>query len=156
MKTTDDLERKARALAEPLLLALAAFIALVSIWTPMEYERIAERWFTMPNLLYLAPLPILTAALVLVCWRSIRGGRTARAFYCAVAVFALAFIGLAISAYPYLVPWSHTLWDVAASPESQTFILVGTGVLLPFIIGYTVFVYHTFRGKLREGEGYHH
>jgi cytochrome bd ubiquinol oxidase subunit II len=156
MKTTGDLERKARALAEPLLVVLAAFIALVSIWTPLEYERIADRWFTLPNLLYLAPLPILTAILVLVCWRGIRRQRTARAFYSAVAVFVLAFVGLAISAYPYLVPWSHTLWDVAASAKSQTFILVGTAVLLPFIIGYTVFVYHTFRGKLREGEGYHH
>jgi len=39
-------------------------------------------------------------------------------------------------------------------PESQTFLLVGTCILLPFIIGYTVFVYHTFRGKLAAGEGY--
>ncbi len=67
----------------------------------------------------------------------------------------LAFAGLAISAYPYLVPWSLTLWDVAGSPESQRFILIGIAILLPFIIGYTVFTYYTFRGKLREGEGYH-
>jgi cytochrome d ubiquinol oxidase subunit II len=48
-----------------------------------------------------------------------------------------------------------TLWDTAASPESQTFLLIGTAVLVPFILGYTVFVYYTFRGKLRAGEGYH-
>ena len=155
MKTTDDLEKKARAFAQPLLIALVAFIALVSIWTPLEYQRIADRWFSLPNLIYLAPLPILTAVLVILCWRGIRGRHPASAFYCAVAVFVLAFAGLAISTYPYLVPWELTLWDTAGSPESQKFILVGTAVLLPFIIGYTVFVYHTFRGKLREGEGYH-
>jgi cytochrome d ubiquinol oxidase subunit II len=155
MKTTGDLERKARAFARPLLIALAAFILLVSVWTPLEYQRVADRWFTMPNLLYLSPLPILTAVLVAVCWRGVRGGHAASAFYSAVAVFVLAFVGLAISSYPYLVPWELTLWDTAGSPESQKFILIGTGILLPFIIGYTVFVYYTFRGKLREGEGYH-
>jgi cytochrome d ubiquinol oxidase subunit II len=155
LKTTHDLERKARLLAQPLLIALAAFIALVSVWTPLEYQRVADRWFSMPNLLYLAPLPIITAVLVIVCWRGIRGKHATSAFYSAVAVFGIAFLGLAISTYPYLVPWSLTLWDVAASPESQAFILIGTAVLLPFIIGYTVFVYYTFRGKLREGEGYH-
>ncbi len=155
MKTTHDLERKARAFAQPLLIALAAFILLVSVWTPLEYQRVADRWFSMPNLLYLSPLPILTAALVVICWRGVRGTHTTAAFYSAVAVFVLAFVGLAISSYPYLVPWELTLWDTAASPESQKFILIGTAILLPFIIGYTVFVYYTFRGKLREGEGYH-
>jgi cytochrome d ubiquinol oxidase subunit II len=155
MKTTDDLERKARQFAAPLLGALAVFIALVSVWTPLEYERIADRWFDMPNLLYLAPMPILTAVLVGLCWRGIRGGHPTSAFYSAVAVFVLAFVGLAISSYPYLVPWSLTLWETAGAPESQAFILIGVAVLLPFIIGYTVFVYYTFRGKLREGEGYH-
>jgi cytochrome d ubiquinol oxidase subunit II len=155
LKTTDELERNARRFAAPLLGALAVFIALVSVWTPLEYPRIADRWFDMPNILYLAPLPILTAVLVGVCWRGIRGGHPSSAFYSSVAVFALAFVGLAISSYPYLVPWSLTLWETAASPKSQTFVLIGTAILLPFILGYTFFVYRTFRGKLREGEGYH-
>jgi cytochrome d ubiquinol oxidase subunit II len=33
--------------------------------------------------------------------------------------------------------------------------LVGTTVLVPFVLGYTFFVYHTFRGKVQPGEGYH-
>jgi cytochrome bd ubiquinol oxidase subunit II len=47
------------------------------------------------------------------------------------------------------------LWEAAAAPESQVFLLVGTAILLPFILGYTAFVYYTFRGKLKIGEGYH-
>ena len=155
MKTTHELERKARAMAQPLLIGLVLFVAIVSVWTPFEYQRIADRWFSMPNLLYLSPLPILTGLLVVVCWRGMRSGRARASFYSAVAVFVFAFVGLAISAYPYLVPWSITLWDAAASPESQKFIFVGIAILLPFIIGYTVFSYYTFRGRLREGEGYH-
>jgi cytochrome d ubiquinol oxidase subunit II len=155
MKTTDDLERKARAMAQPLLIGLVMFVVLVSIWTPLEFQRIADRWFSMPNLIYLSPLPVLTALLVVVCWRGIRSGHPTASFYSAVAVFVLAFVGLAISSYPYLVPWSITLWDAAAAPASQKFIFIGVAILLPFILGYTVFSYYTFRGRLREGEGYH-
>jgi cytochrome d ubiquinol oxidase subunit II len=155
MKTTDDLERKSRAMAQPLLIGLVAFVVLVSLWTPFEFQRIADRWFSMPNLLYLSPLPILTALLVIVCWRGIRSGHATASFYSAVAVFVLAFVGLAISSYPYLVPWELTLWDAAGSPAAQKFIFIGIVILLPFILGYTVFSYYTFRGRLREGEGYH-
>ena len=155
MKTTDDLERKARTMAQPLLVGLVAFVVLVSLWTPLAYPHIAERWFSMPNLFYLSPLPILTALLVIVCWRGMRSGHETAPFYSAVAVFFLAFVGLAISSYPYLAPWSLTLWDAAAAPAAQKFIFVGVAILLPFILGYTVFSYYTFRGRLREGEGYH-
>jgi cytochrome bd ubiquinol oxidase subunit II len=155
MKTTDDLERKARLMAQSLLIGLVAFVVLVSIWTPLEFERIADRWFSMPNLIYLSPLPILTALLVIVCWRGLRSGHETASFYSAVAVFVLAFVGLAISAYPYLVPWSVTLWEATGSLASQKFIFIGIAILLPFILGYTIFSYYTFRGKLREGEGYH-
>ena len=61
-----------------------------------------------------------------------------------------------ISVFPYLVPWSLTIWDTAAAPASQRFMLIGTLGLLPIIIGYFVFVFWVFRGKVRHGEGYHH
>jgi cytochrome d ubiquinol oxidase subunit II len=156
MKTDGDVERQSRRSARPLLAGLIVFIVLVSLWTPLEFPQVAQRWFAWPNLLYLAPVPILTVLLSVTCWRGIGGKHPSIAFYSAVGLFALAFIGLAISVMPYLVPWSITLWDAAAAPESQLFLLVGTAVLIPFILGYTVFVYHTFRGKVRAGEGYHH
>jgi len=155
MKTADPVEAQARRYARPLLALVLAFITIVSLWTPLEFPRIAERWFSWPNLLYLSPVPLITAALAVICWRGIRGTHPSRAFYSAVGLFVVAFIGLVISNAPYLVPPTVTLWDAAASPEAQVFILIGVAVLLPFILGYTVFVYHTFRGKVRPGEGYH-
>ncbi len=155
MKTAGDIERKARRFARPLLLGLLAFIVLVSIWTPLEFERIAERWFTWPNIAYLSPVPLATAILAYTCWRGITSDRPSLGFYSAVGLFIIAFIGLAISTLPYLVPPIITLWQAAAPPASQTVLLVGTAILLPFIFGYTVFVYYTFRGKVRPGEGYH-
>jgi cytochrome d ubiquinol oxidase subunit II len=60
-----------------------------------------------------------------------------------------------ISTVPYLVPPHLTLWDTAAAPESQLFFLAGTLFLLPMVLGYTIFVYWIFRGKVAPGEGYH-
>jgi cytochrome d ubiquinol oxidase subunit II len=155
MKSSGNIEAQARTHARVLLIGLLVFIAVVSVWTPFEFQRIAERWFSWPNLLYLSPVPLVTAALAVSGWRGINGTHPSLAFFSAVALFIVAFVGLAISTYPYLVPFSLTLWQAAAAPESQTFFLVGAAILLPFILGYTVFVYYTFRGKLKEGEGYH-
>ena len=60
-----------------------------------------------------------------------------------------------ISNFPYLVPPSLTVWDTAAAPASQIFMLLGTLLLLPFVIGYVVMIYWLFRGNVREGESYH-
>jgi cytochrome d ubiquinol oxidase subunit II len=76
-------------------------------------------------------------------------------FYKAVALFVIAFVGLLISTMPYLVPPAITVWDAAAAPSSQRFVLIGVAILVPFILGYTVFVYYHFRGKVRADEGYH-
>jgi len=155
MKTTDDVEKAARRFAKPLLIALVAFIVLISVWTPLQFERVAARWFSGWHMAYLSPVPLITAALAVSCWRGLSGRHPTVAFNAAVGLFVISFVGLAISTLPYLAPPSITLWDAAASPKSQTFMLVGTTVLVPFVLGYTVFVYHTFRGKVRPGEGYH-
>jgi cytochrome bd ubiquinol oxidase subunit II len=155
MKTSGGVEQQARRFAKPLLLALVGFIVLISVWTPLQFERVAVRWFSGRNLLYLSPVPLITAALAVSCWRGLAGRHPTIAFNGAVGLFVISFVGLAISTLPYLAPPSITLWEAAASPKSQTFMLVGTTVLVPFVLGYTVFVYHTFRGKIRPGEGYH-
>ncbi|HET6604798.1 MAG TPA: cytochrome d ubiquinol oxidase subunit II [Xanthomonadaceae bacterium] len=154
-KIEGELAQWARKAARWLLLGVLAFIALVSLWTPLTIPEIAARWFAWPNLLWLSPVPLLTGVLALLAWRGLARGRDLLPFLCSVGLFVLGFVGLAISTYPYLVPRTLTIWDTAAHPESQMFMLVGVVILLPVIIGYFVFVYWTFRGKLRPGEGYH-
>ena len=82
-------------------------------------------------------------------------GREVPPFLAAIALFLLGYLGLVISNFPYLVPPSLTVWDTAAAPASQIFMLLGTLLLLPFVLGYVVFIYWLFRGKVREGESYH-
>jgi cytochrome d ubiquinol oxidase subunit II len=155
MKTSAAAEARARRLARVLLGALFFFIVLVSIWTPLEFARVAQRWFSWPNILYLSPVPAITAALAITCWRALPGRHPTLAFYSAVGLFVVAFVGLLISTLPYLVPPVITLWQAAAAPRSQVFMLSGMAIMIPVILGYTVFVYRTFRGKVRPGEGYH-
>jgi cytochrome d ubiquinol oxidase subunit II len=154
-KTEGDVAERARQWAEALLVAVLVFVAAVSIWTPFAFARIASRWFALPNLFYLAPIPAATAALAVAAWRSLRRRDDVQPFLAAIGLFALCYLGLAISTYPYLVPPTLTIFDTAAAPESQIFSLAGVLVLLPVILGYAAFVYWTFRGKVRAGEGYH-
>lgn len=155
MKTSASAEARARRQARVLLAVLLLFIVLVSIWTPLQFARVAQRWFSWPNILYLSPVPLVTAVLAVTCWRALPGRHPTLAFYSAVGLFVVAFIGLMISTLPYLVPPVITLWQAAAAPRTQAFILSGMAVMIPVILGYTVFVYRTFRGKVRPGEGYH-
>jgi cytochrome bd ubiquinol oxidase subunit II len=155
MKIEGPLAEDARGWAKKLLPAVLVIMAIISLWTPLAFERIADRWFAWPNILYLSPVPIATAILAWACWHGLNTGREVVPFLCTVGLFLLGFVGLAISNVPYLVPPSITIWEAAAVPESQIFTLIGVLIMLPVILGYTVFVYWTFRGKVREGEGYH-
>jgi cytochrome d ubiquinol oxidase subunit II len=155
MKTEGEVAKRARAHAKVLLLAVLAFMAVVSVWTPLEFPRIRERWFSSRTSCICGrcrPSPPSR-----VHWRGAGSsrGRDIPPFLAAIVLFMLGYLGLAISVFPYLVPPSITIWDAAAAPASQIFMLLGTLPLLPIILIYTGFVYYVFRGKLKEGEGYH-
>jgi cytochrome d ubiquinol oxidase subunit II len=100
-------------------------------------------------------VPIVTLLIAWAAWRWIEEGREHLPFLASIALFLLGYFGLVVSSFPYLVPPSLTIWDTAAHPSSQLFMLVGTLFLLPIILGYTGYSYWLFRGKVREGEAYH-
>jgi cytochrome bd ubiquinol oxidase subunit II len=155
MKTEGAVAERARGQAKALLLAVLVFMAAVSLWTPIVEPRIAARWFSLPNFFFLWPVPAVTALTAYLAWRWIEAGRDVPPFLATITLFLLGFLGLAISNFPYLVPPSLTVWDTAAAPASQIFMLLGTLFLLPIVLGYVGFIYWLFRGKVREGESYH-
>jgi cytochrome bd ubiquinol oxidase subunit II len=154
-KTEGPVAERSRRQAAILVLAVLAIAALVSLWTPLAFERIFQRWFTFPNVLFLWPLPLATAWLGYILWKTAPGEAEWQPFIAAIGIFLLCYLGLGISTFPYLVPPTLTIWDTAAHPNSQVFMLIGVIFLLPVILGYTAFIYWTFRGKVRPGEGYH-
>ncbi len=147
---------RARSQAKILLLVVLAFMAAVSLYTPLAFERIAQRWFSLPNFYYLVAGAAAHRAAGL---RALALARTSGATCChsstTIGLFFLGYLGLVISSFPYLVPPSLTIWDTAAAPASQIFMLIGTVFLLPIILGYVIFIYWLFRGKVKEGESYH-
>jgi cytochrome d ubiquinol oxidase subunit II len=154
-RTEGRLQAWARSWTRPLLLAVLGFIGAVSLWTPLLAPAIAERWFSWPNLAWLSPVPLVTAATAFALDRAVAQGRERLPFVLTMALFLLSFLGLGISLWPHAVPPSITIWQAAAPPESQLFLLIGVAVMLPVVLAYTAFSYYVFRGKVRPGEGYH-
>jgi cytochrome bd ubiquinol oxidase subunit II len=156
IKTEGELQTWARRLGERCLIGTVLAIAVVSLWTPWTEPAIAARWFSWPNIAYLAPVPIITALLVLYIWRSLRSGSEYGPFVAALGLFVMSYVGIAISLWPMIVPGHFTLYQAAASASTQAFLLIGTLFLLPIILTYTAWSYWVFRGKVRADIGYHH
>ena len=152
-KAEGELQKKAVGWLQRLLLFTVLGMAAVSLATPFASPRIFERWFVWPDLVYLSPLPLLSAALFVYLWRETfhlpkPGDRHALVpFLCLAAIFTLGFLGLAYSFYPFVVPERLTIWEAASATESLGIIFAGTAVVLPVIIGYSFYAYRVFGGK---------
>jgi cytochrome bd ubiquinol oxidase subunit II len=154
-KTEGELQRWSRKKARLALYAVVVFVIVVSVWTPMLEPKIAQRWFTWPNIAWLAPVPLLTAIIAAWLWHSLYSTREGAPFIAAMGLFLTGYAGLAISVWPNIVPHTISFWDAAASAKSQAFLLIGTLFLLPIILMYTGWSYYVFRGKVRGDAGYH-
>ena len=155
LKTEGSLRERAYHLCWYLLCAMLAAIGTVSIATPFLHIQYAQRWFTWPNVVLTAPVPIAVAAVAVLLLRALANKQDSQPFYLTLGLFALSYAGLGISMYPYIVPQSITIWQAASPENSQLFMLVGVAVLIPLILGYTAWAYWVFRGKVRAGSGYH-
>ncbi len=132
-----------------------ALIAVVSLCTPFLNENFMHRWFTLPHMLYAAPVPILVALCGFLLYRGLKQKHDLMPFLASLGLFVLSYIGLCLSFFPYIVPSSITLWEAAAPDNSLSFLLVGAVVLLPLILIYTVYSYWVFRGKVGAVSAYH-
>ena len=155
LKTEGTLRDKAYRLSWLLLFAMLVAIGAVSIATPFLHVGYAHRWFTWPNLILTAPVPIAVAGVTALLLRSLANKQDRQPFFLALALFALSYAGLGISMWPYIVPQSITIWQAASPENSQIFMLFGVAVLVPLILGYTGWAYWVFRGKVRPESGYH-
>ncbi|MEL6318229.1 MAG: cytochrome d ubiquinol oxidase subunit II [Pseudomonadota bacterium] len=156
LKTESALQRKAVIWARRSLLGVVAGLGAVSLASPLVSDRIWAKWFSVPEIFLLAPLPLMSLALLGIIWIALRHLPTKDdhwawvPFVAAIALFSLSFAGLAYSFYPYVVPEKLTIYEAASAPESLIIILAGTLFVLPTILGYTALAYYVFRGKATE------
>lgn len=155
LKGEDALQARAVTWAKGCIWGLVIGIGAISLATPLVSPRIWDRWFSFPSILYLSPLPLLSLAGLWLLWRSFTHlpGENDRwawvPFITALSLFTLAFLGLAYSFYPYVVPEKLTIWEAASAPESLFIILIGAIFVVPTILAYTALAYWVFRGKAK-------
>jgi cytochrome d ubiquinol oxidase subunit II len=150
LKTEGDLQKKAVKWTRWGLLWVALGVFLVSLGTPLVSETVRDKWFDFPRTLWLMILPAATLVAGWWVWRSAaRAGARSdwQPYAAAVAIFTLAFMGLAYSIFPYVVIDRLTIWEAAAHPSGLKVVLAGAAVVLPFIVAYTILAYRVFRGK---------
>ena len=155
MKTEGDLQNWAFSMARRILVVVIAAAVIVSLWTPFLDDAIFQRWFSWPNIALFSPVPLITAGLAFGLVYGVRHGWEYTPFLMTLGLFLLSYIGLGISVWPNAVPPGVTIWDAAAPDSTLIFMLVGTVILVPVILGYTAYNYWVFRGKVRPGQGYH-
>lgn len=156
MKTDGDLQTKAATWGQRVLWPMGLALLGISLATPLVSHTVFAKWFVLPELFALLPIPLACMAAffairhVLGTPRVVQAGYGWIVFVATVLIFMLAFLGLAYSIYPYIVIDRLTVWDAASAPESLAVIGIGMAITLPAIIVYTVFMYRVFWGKARE------
>lgn len=160
MKTTGNLQARAIYWARRSLWLTGVGVAAISVVTPLVSERIFDKWFSLPNIILLAPIPLITVALFVIIDRLLRRmGPMQKAgndrwawvpFVGTAVIFLMAFNGLAYSLFPYLVVDQLDIWQAASAPESLAVILIGAVIVLPTILGYTIYAYRVFWGKATD------
>ncbi len=155
LKTEGDLQEAVRRQGRWCFIAILVAISVVSLWTPLMDADIMRRWFSWPNIAYLSPVPMVTAVIAFFEWRALNNRSEMAPFMGAIGLFIMAYLGIAISRFPMIIPHHFTIWQAASSPDTQVFLLVGTLFLLPIILMYSAWSYWVFRGKVRADIGYH-
>ena len=153
-KTEGPLQQQAYNYAGRLAVLLIAAIIAVSAATPFLEAQYYQRWLRYPGVIAAAPVPLATAIVTFLFFRSLAKKRDVQPFLYALALFGLCLLGLAISIWPDVIPGRVTIWEAAAPYRSQLFMLIGASVMVPIILAYTVWAYWVFRGKV-DSEGYH-
>tara|TARA_R110002073_G_scaffold104089_5_gene235504 strand:+ start:4568 stop:5623 length:1056 start_codon:yes stop_codon:yes gene_type:complete len=166
LKTEAELQAKARRWAALALIGVAIGFAAISLATLSIDPRITMRWgfsmmhFEFGSLLPLGLIPLSGLALTLWLARDLLIGVGKvpdwRPSLLAAGIFLSGYLGLAVSLFPWLVPFAFTVEQTAAHDNALGFLLVGAVVMLPVILGYTAYVYAVFWGKVKPGDGYGH
>jgi cytochrome d ubiquinol oxidase subunit II len=152
-KCEGDLREQAYRLIPYLSIALLVFLIVVFGYALAENLRVIGRWLERPYLFVFPAIGVL-AAIVLAA--SVRQRRDGPPFYMVSLIFVAAFGTLAISFWPYMIPFSITIEDASAPHSSLAFMFWGEGLFVfPLMLVYTAVSYTVFRGKVGTTSGHY-
>ena len=136
------------------VLLVLFFMAVVTVWTPYHYPLVWKHWFSPPRIYFVWSFPLLGMGAALKLIESLRKRRETGPLVYAIGLFMSGYLGLLTSLYPYAIPPAVTLAEAAAQAETLRFALWGAVIVLPVIIGYVIYSYSVFRGKVGEEQYY--
>ena len=149
-KCEGDVREEAYRLIPYLSIALLAFLVVVFAYALAEKLQVTQRWLERP---YLFVFPAIGVIAALLAAESVRSRRDEVPFYMVALIFVAAFGTLAISFWPYMIPFSITIEEAAAPHSSLAFMFWGAGIIVfPLMLLYTVISYSVFRGKIRSSK----
>jgi cytochrome d ubiquinol oxidase subunit II len=155
LKTTGEVRERAIRQARLSAWAVMGFMAIVTVWTPIHYPIVLKHWFAPPRIYFVWTFPAFGLLSFLELLGSLRKEREVAPLLWATGIFLSGYLGLVTSLYPYAIPTSVTIWEAAAQRETLVFLLYGTCLVLPVVLGYLVYSYSLFRGKVTS-DGYGH
>jgi cytochrome d ubiquinol oxidase subunit II len=142
------LRARAHALLRPLTIGVFSFLAVAFVYALVLDLRIMNRWIERP---YLLIFPAIGAVAAVFLVRGISDQNDGQPFRMTALIFLSAFGTLAISFWPFMIPFAVTIDQAAAPPSSLYFMFWGAGLfVLPLTLTYTGAVYRVFRGKIVE------
>ena len=151
-KTTSDVQALAYRALPRLTLAVLGFLAIAFVVALALDLRVIHRWLEEPVLVV---FPLIGVAACAVLYVAIRRRYSLVPFFCGMAIFAAAFATLAVSFYPYMVPFSITIADATSPAASLSFMFWGAGlIVLPITLIYTLVVYFVFKVKVDPAAEY--
>jgi len=132
---------------------LLAFLLAVFVYALAAHLRVMDRWLQRP---YLLAFPVVGVIAIVALARSVVRRRDDTPFLMVALTFVAAFGTLAVSFWPYMVPFSITI-DAAAAPHaSLAFMFWGEGLFVfPLMLIYAAVNYSVFRGKVRPAAGHY-
>ena len=135
-----------------LTVGVGVFLVVAFIYALAEHLQLMHRWIDRPYLLVFPAIGVVAAAALVA---SIRRQQDAWPFYMVAIAFMAAFGTLAISFWPYMIPFAITINDAAAPHSSLAFMFWGEGIFIfPLMLIYAAISYSVFRGKVRLMQHY--
>jgi cytochrome d ubiquinol oxidase subunit II len=136
-----------------LAIGLLVFLIAVFAYALAENLQVVDRWLERP---YLFVFPVAGALAAVALAVSVQLRQDALPFTMVVLIFVAAFGTLAISFWPYMIPFSISIDDAAAPHSSLAFMFWGAGLFVfPLMLLYTAISYSAFRGKVRPTTEHH-
>jgi cytochrome bd ubiquinol oxidase subunit II len=146
-KCEGDVRDAAYRLISYLSLGLLVFLVIVFAYALIENLAVMKQWFQRP---FLFVFPVIGALATIVLAASVRRRQDGRPFIMVALIFTAAFATLAISFWPYMIPFTITVTKAAAPHSTLAFMFWGAGLFVfPLMLLYTAISLSVFRGKIR-------